>query len=66
MRFGSVDGSQKPAIDRNLAKERLMGVATSTTYTLAILMPCHFKARNNAAFSDKQFLSFNKHWGPAI
>lgn len=61
MQFGAVDVLQSTG-DRNLSKELLMGVATSTVYTLFMLGLCHFKVIDLSAFlPSEQFLSRDHH-----
>lgn len=62
MQFGAVDVLQNSTGDRNLTKELWMGVATSTLYTLIVLVLCHFKVIDlSALLPGEQFFSFNKH-----
>ncbi|UBF30600.1 hypothetical protein K9N68_36100 (plasmid) [Kovacikia minuta CCNUW1] len=56
MQFGAVDVFQNPVSDRNLTKELLMGVATSTAYTLFILVLCHFKVIDLSTFLPSEQL----------
>ncbi|MBW4694917.1 MAG: hypothetical protein KME27_24470 [Lyngbya sp. HA4199-MV5] len=62
MQFGAVDVLQNATSDRNVAKELLIGVGTSTAYTLVVLALCHFKVIDlSTLLPGEQFLSFGKH-----
>lgn len=62
MQFGAVDVLNNETNDRNLAKELLMGVATSTAYTLFILALCYFKVIDLSTFlPGEQFFSLPHH-----
>ncbi|MBW4471456.1 MAG: hypothetical protein KME45_13775 [Stenomitos rutilans HA7619-LM2] len=62
MQFGAVDVLQNSTSDRSLVKELLIGVGTSTAYTLVVLVLCHFKVIDlSTLLPGEQFLSFGKH-----
>lgn len=58
MQAGALDMVQDSTAPRNFKKELLMGIGSSTVYTLAILALLHFKVLNTPdLFSDELFSS---------
>lgn len=60
MQFGAIDVLQNPAKERNFTRELLTGLATSTVYTLVILLIVQFKIVDISAFiPDLQALNLS-------
>jgi hypothetical protein len=62
MQFGAVDILQDQSKKHNFRKELLMGVATSTIYTLFILVLIQFKVLDIAAILPDQSLNLDSLW----
>jgi uncharacterized membrane protein len=73
MQFGLIDVVQNPAKERNFKKELLMGVATSTAYTVAVVLVIQLKIIDISALLPADqgldlstllpFLPFGEHSG---
>lgn len=59
MQFGAIDVIQTPSQPRNLKKDLITGVASSTVYTLVIVALVHFKILDASVLSDENLRHFS-------